>query len=230
MSYLWTNKLSKPLDALTKAIRTEIYQTRYSEIIFTRYRYHVSSRDAIRGPSVLLKVLNYIFLFWIAYLRPAWVVRSANVQVEKLMLKEDENTNENCLAPVNKALHMVCLWFMQGTNSPALRRHHETLPVFLWMSPKGMTSGGTNGVQTWDTAFTIQAIASSGLAGESRYQESMQKALDFLEQSQILEDLDDPYRQRRAGGWPFSTRSNGYIVSDCSAEALKAVLLLQKAQ
>ncbi|RYP44398.1 hypothetical protein DL768_009130 [Monosporascus sp. mg162] len=32
----------------------------------------------------------------------------------------------------------------------------------------------------------------------------------------------------RKGGQPFSTKRNGYIVSDCAAESLKAALMLQK--
>ena len=38
----------------------------------------------------------------------------------------------------------------------------------------------------------------------------------------------DAYRHKSKGAWPFSTREQGYTVSDCTAEALKAVLLLQK--
>jgi squalene/oxidosqualene cyclase-like protein len=34
------------------------------------------------------------------------------------------------------------------------------------------------------------------------------------------------YRDRTKGGWPFSTRAHGWPISDCTAEALKASLLL----
>ena len=56
----------------------------------------------------------------------------------------------------------------------------------------------------------------------------MKKALLFFDKSQFRNDLTDPYRQKRKGGWPFSTKDNGYIVSDCAAEGMKAVLLLQE--
>ncbi|TAQ85744.1 hypothetical protein B7494_g5930 [Chlorociboria aeruginascens] len=46
--------------------------------------------------------------------------------------------------------------------------------------------------------------------------------------TQFQDNLEDPYRQQRKGGWPFSTKDNGYIVSDCAAEGMKAVLLLQE--
>ncbi|KAJ3344457.1 Lanosterol synthase (Oxidosqualene--lanosterol cyclase) [Kappamyces sp. JEL0680] len=35
------------------------------------------------------------------------------------------------------------------------------------------------------------------------------------------------FRHTRKGAWPFSTKEQGYTVSDCTAEALKTVLLLQ---
>ena len=37
----------------------------------------------------------------------------------------------------------------------------------------------------------------------------------------------DAYRHIAKGAWPFSTIEQGYTVSDCTAEALKAVLLIQ---
>lgn len=36
------------------------------------------------------------------------------------------------------------------------------------------------------------------------------------------------YRQATKGAWPFSTKTQGYTVSDCAAEGLKAVLFLQE--
>lgn len=105
---------------------------------------------------------------------------------------------------------------------------------------------GTDGVQTWDTAFTIQALVGAGLADDPRYQPMMEKALRFLESQQFTSHphgyeqspvYSDPptaktspeagYRQARRGAWGFSTRSQGYTVSDCTSEALKAILELQ---
>lgn len=36
------------------------------------------------------------------------------------------------------------------------------------------------------------------------------------------------YRQQSKGAWPFSTRDNGYTVSDCTAEGLKSTIALQQ--
>ncbi|KAK5276052.1 Lanosterol synthase (Oxidosqualene--lanosterol cyclase), partial [Cryomyces antarcticus] len=56
------------------------------------------------------------------------------------------------------------------------------------------------------------------------------KALEYLEDSQIREDCRDQevsYRHPRKGAWAFSTKDQGYTVSDCTAEGVKAVVMLQ---
>lgn len=144
---------------------------------------------------------------------------------------EEHNTDYECLAPVNKAFHMAEAWFEDGPDSNRLRRHIEKVSLYLWMGPQGMTSNGTDGVQVWDTAFVIQAaLPVAEFTESSKFVEALHKAHCFLDNSQLREDLDDPFRQPVKGGWPFSTKSNGFIVSDCSAESLKAVLMLQNEQ
>ena len=70
------------------------------------------------------------------------------------------------------------------------------------------------------------------------------KAYDYLERTQILcsdasrqspaYSYESPemrmkyYRHVSEGGWPFSSAAHGWPISDCTAEGLKAVLLLRK--
>jgi lanosterol synthase len=52
-----------------------------------------------------------------------------------------------------------------------------------------------------------------------------------LDDQQITEEIlnkDVCYRHRRKGAWAFSTREQGYTVSDCTSEALKSVIMLQR--
>lgn len=172
--------------------------------------------------------MNPVMRAWEAYARPSWLHRRANTFVRDLMQREDDNTSYTDLAPVNKALQMTTVYFSDGEGSASLARHRETVLTYLWQSNEGMTSCGTNGVQVWDTALTVLAVVEAGLAKDDRFEASMKRALDFLDVSQLRENLSDPYRQQRKGGWPFSTKENGYIVSDCAAESMKAVILLQE--
>nr|XP_008529622.1 PREDICTED: lanosterol synthase isoform X2 [Equus przewalskii] len=90
---------------------------------------------------------------------------------------------------------------------------------------------GTNGSQVWDTAFAIQAMLEAGAQHRPEFSSCLQKAHEFLRISQIPDNppnYQKYYRQMNKGGFPFSTLDCGWIVADCTAEALKSILLLQE--
>lgn len=89
---------------------------------------------------------------------------------------------------------------------------------------------GTNGSQLWDAAFISQALVETGLGSLPQNQDSTHKLLKWLDDCQIRENpkyYEEAYRHATKGAWPFSTKEQGYTVSDCAAEGMKAVLLLQ---
>lgn len=89
---------------------------------------------------------------------------------------------------------------------------------------------GTNGVQSWDTAFLIQAVDACGFADHPKWKPMLTRALEFMEDQQMdaeCRDQTTTYRQQRKGAWGFSTKKQGYAVSDCTSEGMKAVLTLQ---
>lgn len=227
-SYLYSKRFTIPLNPLLLQIREEIFTQKFSEIDFSVHKSTVAARDIKRPHSRLLKVINAGLRVWETYLQPSWLVERAQRHICELIKREDENTGYNDLAPVNKAFQMVAVFCSEGPDSPRIKLHQQQLPTYLWLGDDGMTCSGTNGVQVWDTAFSIQAAVEAGLARIPRFRPSLEKALQFMDMSQLDADLEDPYRQQRKGGWPFSTKDNGYIVSDCAAESLKAVMMLQQ--
>ena len=159
---------------------------------------------------------------------------------------EDASSDYADLAPVNSPMNMLCCFIQEGPEATSVKRHKDRIHDFLWLSEKGMMANGTNGVQNWDTAFAIQALHSAGLAAEPEYRDMLLKALQFLEHQQFVDDCvgyatsptyaDPPvaktspeagYRHPRKGAWGFSNRTQGYVVSDCTSEAIKSILLLQ---
>lgn len=227
MSYLASKQFTMPLDGLLSDLRRELYPDGFPSGHWEQYKLFVAESDVKRPHSWLLKVMYLLVAIWEQYLRPRWLLDRAQRYALALMRREDDNTDCTDLAPVNKAFQMVSVFVSEGGNSPRLARHRAQLPTYLWLSAEGMTCSGTNGVQVWDTAFSIHAAVEAGLAEKSEFQPGLEQALRFLNASQLDTELDDPHRQPRLGGWPFSTKDNGYIVSDCSAEALKAVMMLQ---
>ncbi|CAH1421817.1 unnamed protein product [Lactuca virosa] len=142
---------------------------------------------------------------------------------------EDDNTRYICIGPVNKVLNMLCCW-AEDPNSEAFKLHLPRIHDYLWLAEDGMKMQGYNGSQLWDTAFTVQAIISTNLIEE--FGPTLKKGHMFIKKSQVLDncpgDLDYWYRHISKGAWPFSTADHGWPISDCTAEGLKAALLLSK--
>lgn len=230
MGFIYSRRYSYPLTPLTRALRNELYTQDYASIAWSAHRNDVHPRDNYYPKTQLLSTVNWALVnFWNPYIRPFLKTRAENWAWE-LIQREDENTNYANLGPVNAPMNMIACMLQEGKDAPSVRRHADRLHDFLWMKNEGMLVNGTNGVQVWDTSFAIQAVVSCGLAADTRYKPMLLKALSFLDKQQIRKecrDMDKVYRHTRKGAWGFSTRDQGYTVSDTTSEAAKAVMLLQ---
>uniref|UniRef100_A0A0W0GBF7 Squalene cyclase C-terminal domain-containing protein n=1 Tax=Moniliophthora roreri TaxID=221103 RepID=A0A0W0GBF7_MONRR len=143
---------------------------------------------------------------------------------------EDENTAYQTIGPVSKMFNLVARVAHEGRESEAFKRHEAKRADFMWLGAQGMMVTGTNGSQVWDLSFITQALVETGLAEEKENQTGLYKAVEWLEQAQMLNNprhYETAYRHRTKGAWGFSTREQGYTVTDCTAEGCKAALYLQ---
>ena len=158
-------------------------------------------------------------------------VRRAGVEYAyKLIVYEDENTGYQTIGAVPKMMNMVARFHAEGSESVAYRLHEEKRRDFMWLSGEGMMTCGTNGSQLWDITFITQALVETGLANDEVNKPSVIKALQWLDRCQIRKNpkhFRESKRHRTKGAWPFSTKEQGYTVSDCTGEGLKSVLYLQ---
>lgn len=231
MSFLASKRYTSPLTPLTQQLRDELYTQPYSSINFASHRNSISPKDNYHPKTILLTIINWSLVnIWYPYCRTSSLTKRAEEWTYDLICREDENTDYGDLAPVNAAMNFLACFVQEGANSYSVMRHRERMHDFLWMKNDGMVMNGTNGSQTWDTSFLIQAVFEAGLAEDPKWRPMLLKALEFLDDQQIRENVKDQdvcYRQQRKGAWAFSTRDQGYTVSDCTSEALKSVLLLQ---
>lgn len=231
MSYIWSKKFSYRSTPLTRQLRQELFTQPYESINFSSHRNTISPKDNYHPKTWYLNTINWALVkVYNPYIRPRFLVNKAEEWVWKLIQMEDENTDFADLGPVNGPMNMLACYIREGPDAYSVRRHRERLEDFLWVKSEGMLMNGTNGVQVWDTAFLVQAVMDAGLAEDEKWRPMLQKALGFLDEQQIRENCKDQdicYRQQRKGGWAFSNKDQGYAVSDCISEALKAVLLLQ---
>jgi len=231
MSWIWSKRWSYQLTPLTKDLRDELFTQPYASINFAAHRNSIAKSDNYHPKTWVLNTINAILVnVWTPYLRTQSIIDRAEAWAYELIQREDENTDFANLGPVNGPMNTLACYIKEGPDSYSVRRHRERLLSFLWVKDEGMLMNGTDGVQNWDTSFLIQAVVDAGLAEEPQWRNMLIKALEYLEDSQIRENCREQevsYRHPRKGAWGFSTKDQGYTVSDCTSEGVKAVIMLQ---
>ncbi|KAK7030717.1 terpene cyclase/mutase family member [Favolaschia claudopus] len=208
MSYLYGVRFKMAENDMILALREELYPENYYSIDWPAQRNHISQAD---------------FAYESCALPP--LRRRALARAYELIVFEDENTGYQTIAPVSKMFNLVARVYCEGTESEAFRLHKDKRDDFMWMGADGMVLSGTNGTQLWDIAFITQALVETGLADLPENKESLIRALEWLEDAQVLENpkhYEVAYRHATKGAWGFSTKEQGYTVTDCTGEGLKS--------
>jgi lanosterol synthase len=231
LSYMYSKRWVMPETELIRNLRKEMFIEPWEEIKWKANRNTISAVDNYHPKTQVLNIINFLLANVWRPIRPEIIKSRAEDWVSQLIDMEDENTDYSDLAPVSAPMNAVACYIRDGADSYTLRRHRERLNEFLWMNKEGMLCSGTNGVQCWDTSFALQAIVDADLHTDERWRPMLLKALNYLDKQQIRDNVKDQakcYRHQRKGGWAFSNKTQGYAVSDCISEALKAIIMLQK--
>ncbi|CAG8712526.1 17842_t:CDS:2, partial [Racocetra fulgida] len=221
MGYCYGRRISAEITPLIERLRQELYVQPFGTINWSKTRNNIAMVDLSVPHTKLLKLCNYI----------------AVQECYELIKLEDENTDY-----LNICSHL------------SLKIDTKNLLRFMYrLGSDGMLISLTNGSQNWDTALTVLAAIETGriallsnlcsviklinillfqigLADDPLNHQSMMHALEFLDNSQIKKNpknFKKCYRDGTIGSWSYSTRDQGYNVSDCSATCLEAVLNLQ---
>ncbi|CAI9099018.1 OLC1v1035767C2 [Oldenlandia corymbosa var. corymbosa] len=233
MSYLYGKRFVGPITPTVLALRKELYSVPYHEIDWNSARNQCAKEDLYYPHPLVQDVLWASLHKVVEPIMQNWPGKKLREKALRVTMEhihyEDENTRYICIGPVNKVLNMLCCW-VEDQNSEAFKLHLPRIHDYLWIAEDGMKMQGYNGSQLWDTAFAVQAILSANLNEE--YLPTIKKAHTFIKSSQVLDDcpgdLSFWYRHISKGAWPFSTADHGWPISDCTAEGLKAALLLSK--
>ncbi|CAN1298198.1 Cycloartenol synthase [Linum perenne] len=233
MSYLYGKRFVGPITPTVLSLRKELFIVPYDEIDWNRVRNECAKEDLYYPHSLIQDLLWGTLHNFVEPILMAWPGKKLREKALRTTLEhihyEDENTRYICIGPVNKVLNMLCCW-VEDPNSEAFKLHLPRIHDYLWVAEDGMKMQGYNGSQLWDTAFAVQAIISTNLIEE--YGSTLKKAHTYVKNSQVLDDcpgdLDYWYRHISKGAWSFSTADHGWPISDCTAEGLKAALLLSQ--
>ncbi|KAF8899617.1 terpenoid cyclases/protein prenyltransferase alpha-alpha toroid [Gymnopilus junonius] len=229
MSYLYGVKFKMEESDLVLSLREELYPEDYYSINWPAQRNNINKADEYAPHTALFNTISVILSSYENCILPP-LRRAGLERAYELVVMEDENTGYQTLGPVSKMFNLIARFHAEGPESEAYKMHSIRRQDFMWIGAEGMMMCGTNGSQLWDTGFITQALVETGLANEEENKESMVKALEWLDQAQIRDNprhYHDAYRHTTKGAWGFSTTEQGYTVSDCTGEGLKASMYLQ---
>ncbi|KAK1420353.1 hypothetical protein QVD17_21881 [Tagetes erecta] len=232
MSYLYGRKFHGPITDLVMQIRQEIYPAPYHEINWNKQRHNCCKEDLYYPHSkvqdLLWDSLHYLSEPILKYWPFTKVRERALKRAVELMRYGAQETRYITIGCVEKSLQMMC-WWAENPNGEEFKHHLARVPDYLWLAEDGMKMQSF-GSQLWDCTLATQAIIASDMVEE--YGDSLKKAHFYIKESQIKQnpsgDFSKLCRQFTKGAWTFSDQDQGWVVSDCTAEALKCLLLLSE--
>jgi lanosterol synthase len=127
-------------------------------------------------------------------------------------------------------LNCLALW-ASDPKHPELSPSLEGMEAWKWEDEEeGIRYVGARS-QTWDTAFSMLALLEDRSIAE-QFAGPLRRAYAFLRDDQMTAEVSKYREQARdpaLGGWCFSDGAHRWPVSDCTAEALSAVLKMHAA-
>ncbi|KAK8066641.1 hypothetical protein PG997_013388 [Apiospora hydei] len=203
MGYIYSKRWVCEETEVIRELRKELFVQPWESIDWFSHRNSIADIDNFHPKSWLLNTANWFLAnIWNPYLRTKAIADKAEAWVSKLVDMEDANTDYADLAPVNAAMNTVLCYIRDGPGAYSVRRHVDRLEDALWVKDEGLLCNGTNGVQSWDTAFAIQAVIDAGLAEDPRWRPMLTKALEFLDDQQIRENVPTKTFAIKTPGYP----------------------------
>nr|UMM64875.1 2,3-oxidosqualene cyclase [Avena strigosa] len=230
MAYLYGKKFVGPITATILELREELYGTSYENIDWSKTRNTCAQEDLRRPRSKVLSVILDCVNKFVEPMLNCWPAEKLRERALNNVMEQIQYNNETTeyigLCPVDKALSMICCW-VQNPNSDSFRQHLPRVYDYFWLAEDGMKAKIADGCTGWDTSFIIQAFCSTDMISE--FSSTIKKAHEFIKKSQVRSNFPSYeifYRHRSKGSWPLSTVDIGWSSSDCTAEAVKTLMLL----
>ncbi len=212
MAYLSGRGFVADLGPLGDQLRAELYGPHHDDIDFAAHR------------RPLQRTLDLVSRFI-----PPASRRTALDSCLASILYEQRTTRYQALSPVNGLLNCLAIHAADPRHSD-LAPSLAGLDAWKWRDDEeGIRYAGARS-QTWDTSFAARAVLAAGRSSAGAH-EALRRAHAYLLNGQMTEEIDlreREHRQRILGGWCFSDGEHRWPVSDCTAEALAAIVEIEK--
>ncbi|MFO7566179.1 MAG: prenyltransferase/squalene oxidase repeat-containing protein [Enhygromyxa sp.] len=223
LSYLYGARVEADASPLIEALRRELYPEGWDPARFAATRDSIAPTDLYEPVG---RGLQWIFAGarLLARAVPGPVRRRALDRAWEHIEFEFASTDWVCLSPVNGMLFCLAMWSRDRAH-PQLDRALEGIEYWVWEDEaEGMRICGARS-DIWDTSFAIQALCEGPELGSVRG--LIDRASAWLPTAQLRRDIPGGrkhYREPARGGWGFANERHPWPVSDCTAEALEALL------
>jgi lanosterol synthase len=224
LAVLFGQRFTAPITPLLEALRTELYAENYAGIDFAAFAGEVREEDAAFPVRRALKTLLRLAQRYEQLRLPAARTKVLR-ELRERMRADLRASGYLSLSPVNGLLTILGLW-AEDPNDRDLRAAIDRFDAWFWEdASEGSRVAGARSV-CWDTSFALQALAVVPRSSEA-CSAAMRRGAAFLTSQQIERaafDYQTAHRIDPSGGWCFSEFGHGWPVSDCTAEALLALL------
>ena len=232
ISFLYGARFRGDLGPITEALRRELYSEPYDTIDFAAHRNDIARTDLYVAPSGALRAA------WrrdggVRALGPEAPVfarvaaaRARALPAAASASSRRQATSRLCRRSMASSTRSRCSLTIRRI--PMLGPSLAGVESWRWDDTEdGIRFAGARST-SWDTAFAMLAV----LAGPGEERSLVRRAYDFLDAAQEQGELDGGAREARdpiRGGWCFSDGRHRWPVSDCTAEALSALLAANSA-
>jgi squalene/oxidosqualene cyclase-like protein len=227
MACLYARRARFDLGPLASELRAELYGCPYESIDFAGCRGRLAAADVAVPPARLLRLASGIFMRYERH--PVRALRAAAVRRCLARLNAElEASRGQGVSPVSALLACLVLADSQAPHD-VVQRALARLDAWRWDDQaEGLRIAGARSA-SWDTAFAMRALLCA--PSTPRVLAALGRGYRWLAGAQAIEELPGRLRQGRdriLGGWSFSDGTHRWPVSDCTAEALSAVLAVHR--
>ena len=231
-SYLYGTRFQGPETPLISAIRAELFPGGAERVRFADYRSKVSARDRFVPVDPFLEAAFALLVGWEKVAPRVIRTRALSVALRRIVW-ETRASRYVGLSPVNGLLNVLAL---HHAGHPDAAAAWAGVDYWAWEDDRGRRVAGASS-NTWDSAFAVRALTSGPLRSASM--SKLASFHRFFEGAQALEEIDArgpvaPGTSREScdrmpitGGFCFGDPTHRWPVSDCTAEALSAILAIE---
>ena len=222
-AYIYGRKFQAPLTLLTQTLRSELYVGSYQSVDFSAARGRLRTEEVSNPPGARLRVIYHISAAYERWYSKRLRERTLAELIDHVRY-DLATTNYTSLSSVSGLLNLIALW-LNDPNDKYLYQGLEHVQQWMWQDDRhGLRIAGARS-STWDTAFAIQSLQTVSQPAEVAI--DLSKALKFLADQQIritFPNFERYHRINPRGGFCFAGVWHGWPVSDCTAEALLALM------